>query len=406
MGGPLGSVRVLELTTSIAGPYCGLILGALGADVVKLEPPGRGDDTRGWGPPFWNGESPTFLQMNAGKRSLVLDLQKPEGVEAARRVAATMDVVVQNLRPGLADRLGLGFGALASRNPKLVYCELGAFGKRGPLKDEPGYDPLMQASGGIMSVTGEPGRPPVRAGVSLVDQGSGMWAAIGILAALRLRDEGAGPQIVDLSLYETAVNWLPHYVVGYLASGDVPKPRGTGVAMIAPYEAFETADGRVMIAAGNDRLYRRLCETLELDGLADDSRFSTNADRVANRDALGRLLAERVARYGSEALIARLRQAGIPVAPLQDVADVAASLQTKALELLQPLPHPHVPDLRLVGLPLSFDGERVRYVRPSPLLGEHTADVLRDAGIDGGELEHLLESGTAVQSSGEDALVE
>src|SRR6266508_4397994 len=209
---PLAGVRVLEVGTALAGPYCTLILGALGADVVKVEPPGRGDDTRGWGPPFWDGESPVYLAANAGKRSVALRLRSPAAQEAVLRLAEGTDVFVQNLRPGLVERLGLDFEAVSGRSPRIVYCSIGAFGRRGPLRHQPGYDPLMQAAGGIMSVTGEPDGPPARVGASIVDQATGMWGAIAILAALRARDTGAGPQLVDLSLYESAVNWLPYQI--------------------------------------------------------------------------------------------------------------------------------------------------------------------------------------------------
>src|SRR5436190_1756629 len=275
---PLTGVSVVDVTTSLAGPYCTQILAALGADVVKVEPP-EGDHTRAWGPPFWHGESTMFLAANAGKRSVALALGTSEGREAMRRLAARADVFVQSMRPGLAERRGLGPDALRAGNPSLVYCSIGSYGRTGPLRDLPGYDPMMQAVAGIVSVTGERGGPGVRAGVSLVDQGTGQWAAIGILAALL----AGGGRTIDLSLYETAVALLPYQIAGYLGTGDIPARYGTGFALIAPYEVFRAADGELMIAAANDRLFRALCEALGLD-LADDPRFATNPDRVARRD--------------------------------------------------------------------------------------------------------------------------
>jgi len=395
---PLRGVRVLDLTTSVAGPYCTLILAALGADIVKIERPDGGDDTRAWGPPFWANESATFLAMNAGKRSLAVDLKSSAGLAVALRLARSADVFLQNLRPGLAERLGLGFDVLARKNERLVYCSIGAFGSKGPLAREPGYDPLMQAAGGIMSITGEPGGAPVRTGPSIVDQGTGMWCAIGILAALRARDAGAGPQLIDSSLYETAVNWIPYQLVGYLASGRPPGPLGSGIGILAPYQAFRTQDGWVMIAAGNNRLFTALCEALELPRLAVDPRFRTNADRVANRAALADLLGARAARERTDTWLERLRAAGVPVAPIQDAAQVAASEQTAALGLLQPLPHALVPDLRVVAPPLSVDGERLGYATPAPGLGEHSVELLREAGFDRLEIETLLDSGAVVQA--------
>jgi crotonobetainyl-CoA:carnitine CoA-transferase CaiB-like acyl-CoA transferase len=391
---PLAGVRVLDITASLAGPYATLILGALGADVVKVEHPERGDDTRAWGPPFWDGESAVFLAANANKRSLAVDLKAPAGLEAVLRLAERSDVLVQNLRPGLAERLGLGFDAVRARSPRIVYCSIGAFGKVGPLREHPGYDPLMQAAGGIMSVTGEPDGDPVRAGVSVVDQGTGMWAVIAILAALRARDQGAGAQLLDLSLYETAVNWLPYQMAGYLATGRVPRAMGTALGIISPYQAFAAADGWIMLAAGNDHQFAALCRTLGLSELVDDPRFRTNPDRVEHREALAERIAERVATEPAAVWLERLAQAGVPVAPVQDLAQVAAHPQTDALGLLQPLPHPAVPDQRLVALPISVDDERVRHRTPAPGLGEHTVSLLREAGYTDEEIEALRTAGT------------
>lgn len=393
MFSPLAGIRVLDVTSSLAGPYATLILGALGADVVKVEHPERGDDTRAWGPPFWDGESATYLAANASKRSLAVDLKHPDGLEAALRVAGRSDVFVQNLRPGLAERIGLGFEAVRKRRPDVVYCTIGAFGRAGPLREQPGYDPLMQAAGGIMSVTGEQGRQPVRAGVSVVDQGTGMWTVIAILAALRARDLGASAQLVDLSLYETAVNWLPYQIAGTLGSGHVPRAMGTALGIIAPYQAFEASDGWVMLAAGNDRQFAALCEALGRPELADDPRFLANPNRVANRDALSAIIAERFRAEPAATWLERLAGVGVPAAPVQDVGQVVAAEQTAALGLLQPLPHPTIDDLRLVGLPISVGGERVPHRSTPPMLGENSAEILAEAGYADDEIDELRAAG-------------
>jgi crotonobetainyl-CoA:carnitine CoA-transferase CaiB-like acyl-CoA transferase len=390
---PLAGIRVVDLTSSIAGPYCGLILGGLGADVVKLEHPERGDDARSWGPPFWNGESAAFLAMNAGKRSLGVDVKSPEGANVVHRLVERADVFVQSVRPGLAERLGFGFDALSARNPRLVYCTIGAFGAAGPRSEQPGYDPLMQAAGGIMSVTGEAGRPPVRAGISAVDQGTGMWAAIAILAALANRDAVGRAQLIDTSLFETAVSWVPYQVAGYLGTGKTPRPMGSGMNMLAPYEAFRARDGWLMLAAANDRLFASLCEALGAPERAHEPRFRTNADRVEHREELAAILGELVAREDVATWLVRLEAAGVPAAPVQDIAQVVADEQTTALGLLQPLDHPAIPDLRLVGLPLSFDGERIAYRSPPPALGEHSAEILREVGCGEDEIAVLGERG-------------
>lgn len=390
---PLAGIRVLDLTTSLAGPFCSQILGILGAAIVKIERPGSGDDTRAWGPPFWGNESAMFLATNGSKRSLALDIKTPAGREVLLRLAESADVFLENLRPGAARRLGLGFEALRERNHQIVYCSISAFGTVGPHAERPGYDPLMQAMSGIMSVTGEPGRPPVRAGVSVVDQGSGMWAVIGILAALRTREIDGHAHLVETSLFETALNWLPYHVLGYLATSAVPGPQGSAVGMISPYEAFETRDGHVMIAAGNDRHFAALCRALELHQVVNDPRFHTNRDRVAHRDELRRLIQERVAFDSTENCVKILEQAAVPVARVQDVQQAVEDPQTQALDLLEPMPHPNIPDLRLLRPPLTIDGIRARHSSPPPALGVHSAEVLEEAGYRPEEIDKLARAG-------------
>ncbi|HEX6724951.1 MAG TPA: CoA transferase [Gaiella sp.] len=393
MHAPLRGMRVLDVTTSIAGPYCAQILAALGADVVKVERPDTGDDGRAWGPPFWNGEGTMFLSANAGKRSLALSLRDERGADALRRLADGADVFLQSLRPGLAEELGLGPEELRARNPRLVYCSLGAYGRVGPLAREPGYDALMQAAGGLISITGEPGRPGVRVGSSLIDQGTGTWAALGVLAALLERERTGEGALVDVSLYETAVGYIGYHLAGYLADGTVPRGEGTRFPTIAPYEVFPTADGELMIAGGNDRLFRAICEVVGLPELVDDPRFRTNPDRVRNRDALVALIVARLAGETSVEWHRRLTEAGVPAAPVADVADVARAEQTQALGILQHVPHPRISDLTLAGVPLSFDGERPPHPSAPPDVGANTADVLREAGYADEEIATLAAEG-------------
>ncbi|MDX6480962.1 MAG: hypothetical protein QOG85_1472 [Gaiellaceae bacterium] len=357
---PLDGIRVVDVTASLAGPTCTQLLGALGAEVVKVEPP-EGDHARAWGPPFVDGMGALFFAANAGKRSVVLDLREER--EALLELVDAADVLVLSLRPGLADDLGLGADVLRARNPRLIHCTIGAYGRGGPLSNRPGYDPLMQAAAGIMSVTGEPDGEPVRVGVSLIDFATGQWAAIGILAALRERERTGAGCTIDTSLYESALYAMSSHIAAYAASGDVPGRHGSAFPLIAPYELFPTSDGALMIAAGSDALWERLRGAL---GLPDDQRFRTNPDRVAHRAELVEAIAEITRARTSAEWEERLTEAGVPVSPVRDVAEVLAHEQTQALGILQQLGGGTT-----VALPLRFDGERPRYSSAPPALGGH-----------------------------------
>ena len=355
---PLDGKLVVDVTASLAGPTCTQLLASLGAQVVKVEPP-EGDHARAWGPPFVDGAGALFMSANAGKRSLALDLSTQEGIDELLALAVRADVFVQSLRPGTAERHGFDAASLRARKPELVHCSIGAFGSSGPLRMEAGYDPQLQAASGIMSVTGEEGAPPVRVGVSLIDLSTGLWAAFAVVAAL---GRGGGATI-EVSLYETALWLLSSQIVGYLGAGDVPGRDGSAFSLIAPYQVFPTVDGDLMIVAGNDKLFRALCDVLELE---DDDRFRTNPDRVRNRAELVARIEQRTRAWSTADLHAALVAAGVPASPVRNVREAVEHPQTLAVGILQQLD-----GFTTVAQPFSVDGERILHPSPPPALDDY-----------------------------------
>jgi crotonobetainyl-CoA:carnitine CoA-transferase CaiB-like acyl-CoA transferase len=373
---PLEGIVVADLTQNVAGPFCTQVLGDMGAEVVKVERPGRGDDARAWAPPYWGDESASFMSMNRNKKSIALDLKRDGGLDVLRRLVKRADVFVQSLRAGVVAEMGLDFAGASAINPRLVYCSVTAFGTRGPLAHLPGYDPLMQAYAGLMSVNGHPGQEPARVDTSVINMGTGMWAALGIVAALRQRDATGRGMEVTTALFETALMWISYQALGYFGSGEVPQPLGSGTAMIAPYQAFATADGYAMIAAASDSLFVRLVEALGAPALATDSRFADNPSRVRNRVALVEALTALTRERKSADLLETLRRAGVPSAPILTIDAVMQEPQTEASGMLVTAPHPRLPDYRSIGLPIKWNGQRPGVRRVPPKLGEHSADVL------------------------------
>jgi len=364
---PLRGLKVIEIGHSVAAPFAAQVLADLGADVLKIENPNGGDDARSWGPPFWHGASAVFQTLNRNKSSRALDLKDEDGLATLRGLIAESDVVIQNMRPGLVEKLGVDADAVCAANPRLIYCSLGAFGNTGPMAADVGYDPLLQAFSGIMSVTGEAERPPVRVGPSIIDMGSGMWCVIGILAALTRRSATGRGCKVDTSLFETGLAWMNIPIANAMSSGRAPGRSGSETPMLAPYKAFRAKDRFIVIAAGNDNLFARLCKVLGREEWIADPRYARNQDRVANRAALNQQVEEIVASKDAQVWVDALRAVSVPCAPLQDANEVIAHAQTEALGMLQPTPDGA---MTLVASPLRFNGVRPRIRSAAPALGE------------------------------------
>ncbi|MDQ3428506.1 MAG: CoA transferase [Actinomycetota bacterium] len=370
---PLEGLKVLDLSRVLAGPYTTMSLADLGADVLKIEHPERGDDTRHWGPPFAGGESAYFLSVNRNKRSIGVDLKTEEGLERVKRLAAGADVVIENWKRGALEGMGLGYEALKEENTGLVYCSITGFGP-GPDEDRPGYDFLVQARAGIMGITGfpEPDGGPTKVGVAIADIVCGLHAATAILAALKRRTETGEGCRIEVPLFESTLSWLANRGQEFLVSGEDKGRLGNGHPTIVPYQTFDASDKQIALAVGNDAQFGRLCEIMGLPDLADDERYATNPDRVANREELVALLQERFSERTSDEWVEKVRGAGVPCGPVNALADVFQDEHVLGSGMLQEVEHPAAGMLRMLASPVLVDGERLPVRRPPPTLGEHS----------------------------------
>jgi len=385
----LDGLVVVDLTQNIAGSFCAELLGDFGADVIKIERPGTGDDARGFAPQ-WHGEAAVYLAYNRNKRSVCVDLDDARGREIVQRLSRKADIFVHAMKPGSAEARGFGYDDLSRDNPRLIYGSISGFGEQGPLRSLPGYDPLGQAYSGIISMNGHPGAPPARVVVPIIDMGSGLWLFTGILAAVVERIKTGKGAKVATSLLETGVAWTTLAMTAYQATGEVPGPAGSTSPAAAPYEAFQTADGWIQIAAGNDRLFGKLCEVLHRPEVPRDPRFLTNAVRVPRRVELHEILEHETRKLTAARLMELLREAGVPASVINTLDQVYVDEQVNALGMLPPVdPGFRIPEMKFVDIPVSINGERSALRRMPPRLGEHTDEVLRAASYSDAEIAAL-----------------
>ncbi|WP_079524260.1 CaiB/BaiF CoA transferase family protein [Solibacillus isronensis] len=388
---PLEGFKVLDLSRTLAGPYATMMLADMGADVIKVEEPSSGDESRRFIPPKWNDESCYYLAANRNKRGITVNLKSPEGIEIIKELVKDADVLVENFRTGTMEKLGLGYETLKEINPKLVFCSISGFGRTGPEKDRAGYDVLLQAFAGLMSITGEEDRP-AKAGMSIADLTTGMFAAFGIVSALHASKNTGIGQYLDISLLDSQVALLNHMAVGYMAEGTYPKRMGTAHGSLVPYRAFKTGDNDVVIAVANDGLWNKMCTALGWIDMENEEKFKLNADRVKYRDELETLIQERFLQMSSEEITGKLDRAGVPCGPIQTIDQVLKHPQVIAREMMIDIEHPNVPNLKVPAFPVKFSETKPQVRYAPPLLGEHSEEVLRSLGYSDEKIRELIEN--------------
>ena len=386
----LEGVRVLDLTRALAGPFCTLMLGDYGADVIKIELPGSGDDTRTWGPPFIGEESAYFLSINRNKRSLTLNFREPKAVEVFLKLAKDADIIVENFTPGVMQRLGIDYETVKETNPGIIFCSISGFGQTGPYKARPAYDQIMQGISGLMSITGEPAGEPEKIGIAVTDIGAGMWAAFSVLAALRHRYETGDGQYIDVAMLDAQVAWLTYQAGYYFANNAPPQRLGKAHPTLVPYQGFMGSDGKYFnVAVGSERLWERFCQGIGREDLKDDPEYATNGDRVRNRGTIVPLLQEFFLKRPSVDWVADLQAVSVPAGPINDLADVFSDPQVLHREMFLEMPHPTLGSIKQTGLPLKFSATPGALDRHPPLLGEHNDEILAELGYSEGEIRQM-----------------
>jgi len=388
---PLESITVLDLSRALAGPYCTMMLADMGAEIIKIEMPGRGDDSRSWGPPFVEGESAYFMSVNRNKKSITLNLKSEKSKEIIEKLIKKADVVVENFRPGTMDKLGLSYENVAELNPEIIYASISGFGQDGPYRLLPGFDQVIQGMGGLMSVTGEPGGPPIKVGVAVADIAGGMFAAYGIMIALFNRQRTGKGQMIDVSLLDSQVAWLTYRAGSFFASGKIPQPLGSGHPNIVPYQAFKANDTYVNIAVGNDQLWQKFCSAVGLEDIVENPKFATNAKRVENRNELVNIISNIVSSKNAQEWLDILTKAGVPCGPIYTLDEIFTDPQVLHRNMVKDLDHIKAGKIKVTGVPVKLSATPGEILTAPPVLGQHTKEILLEIGYSDNDIEKFYQ---------------
>jgi len=387
MDRPLDGIKILDLSRALAGPYCSMMLADMGAEVIKIEMPGRGDDSRAWGPPFIEGESAYFMSVNRNKKSITLNLKDERALEIIHKLIKQSDVLLENFRPGTMEKLKLSYDEVKEINPKIIYCSISGFGQNGPYRLLPGMDQILQGMGGLMSITGDPEGPPMKVGVAVADIAGGMFAAYGIMVALFNRERAKIGQRIDLSLLDCQIAWLTYRAGSYFASGEIPKPLGSGHPVIVPYQAFKAKDEYFNVAVGNDQLWEKFCRAIGLEKIKNDPKFSTNAMRVKNRESLINIIEKAVGSKKADKWLKLLMAEGVPCGPIFDTEQIFRDPQVIHREMVKEITHQKAGKIKVTGVPIKLSETPGEVLTAPPTLGQHTIDILSNLGYDIQEIE-------------------